>query len=75
VELAAVLIGGGIVLGLLVGRWWALLLAAALGVWISQATEVEAVPGWYLGLVYALLGAAGITAGVLVRRRLARRRV
>ena len=68
------LIGGGIVLGLLVGRWWALVPAAALGIWISQATEVEAVPGWYLGLVYALLGAVGIAAGVLVRRRLPGRR-
>lgn len=67
------LIGGGVVLGALVGRWWALAPAAALGVWISQAAEIEGVPGWYLGLVYALLGAVGIAAGVLVRRHLARR--
>jgi hypothetical protein len=72
-ELAAVLIGGGIVLGVLVGRGWALVPAAGLGVWISQVAELEAVPGWYLGLVYAVLGGAGITGGVLVRRRLARR--
>jgi hypothetical protein len=72
-EAAAVVIGGGFVLGILVGRWWAFVPAAGLGAWISQTTEIEAVPGWYLGLVYAFFGATGIAAGVLVRRRLARR--
>ncbi|HXV34215.1 MAG TPA: hypothetical protein VD769_09410 [Gaiellaceae bacterium] len=71
-ELATVLIGGGIVLGVLVGRWWALAPAAAPGVRISQAAEIEAVPGWYLGLVYSALGGLGVVAGILLGRRLRR---
>jgi hypothetical protein len=67
VELALVAIG--LVAGLVVGRWWALLLAVALGVWIFMASEVE-VPAWLLGLGYGVLAGAGIVAGVLVRRSL-----
>jgi hypothetical protein len=51
-----------------VGRWWALLAAVALGVWIGLVEEVE-VPGWFLGAGYAVLAAGGIALGVAVRRR------
>jgi hypothetical protein len=65
-------IGGGLLLGLMVGRWWALLAAAGVGVWVGLAAEVE-ISSWLLGAGYAILAAGGIIAGVLVRKLLARR--
>jgi hypothetical protein len=59
---------GGFILGLIVGRWWALAAAAALGAWIALITEVNEVPAWYLGAGYATLTAVGIAAGVGCRR-------
>jgi hypothetical protein len=59
------------VLGLLVGRWWALVAAAGLGVWVAVSEEVE-LDGWFLGLLYALLAAVGIALGILTRRYAAR---
>ena len=38
------LIGAGFILGVLVGRWWALAPALGFAVWIATASEVE-VPG------------------------------
>ena len=61
------LVFGGLILGLIIGRWWALAGAAALGAWMALITEVE-VPGWYLGAGYATLTAVGIAAGVGARR-------
>ena len=66
--LYAVFVFGGFILGLIVGRWWALAAAAALGAWIAVNTEVE-IPHWILGAWYAALSAAGIAAGVAIRRR------
>ncbi len=57
----------GFLLGLAVGRWWALLAAVAAGFWITSATEVE-VPDWFLGIAYAAIAAAGISAGIMVKR-------
>jgi hypothetical protein len=59
-------IGIGLVVGLLVGRWWALLAAVGVFLWIGTSVEVEVSP-WLLALVYAGLIAAGIAAGVLLR--------
>jgi hypothetical protein len=64
-----VLICSGLAVGLVLGRWWALLTSVAVGLWIGLSNEVD-VPGWYLGLVYAALSGLGIAAGVLLRRRL-----
>lgn len=61
------LIGAGFILGLLVGRWWALAPAAGFGVWVAIVSEVE-VPGWFLGLWYCVIGCVGIGAGIVVRR-------
>jgi hypothetical protein len=58
--------------GLAVGRWWALFLAIALGVWIMLNTRVE-VPAWFLGTAYAVLAGTGIATGVGLRKRAARR--
>jgi hypothetical protein len=66
------LIGAGLAVGLVLGRWWALLASAGIGLWIGLTEEVE-VPGWYLGLGYAALSGLGIALGVLLRRRSAAR--
>ena len=63
---------GGFLVDLLVGRWWALGAAAAVGISIAFATEVDEVPGWFLGAMYAVLAGIGITAGVSTRKALRR---
>jgi hypothetical protein len=63
-----VLVGGGFIIGLVLGRWWALLASVGIGLWIGLGEEVE-VPGWYLGLAYAALSGLGIALGILLRRR------
>jgi hypothetical protein len=59
----------GLALGTLI-RWWALLAAAAFGIWIALTTSVDEVPEWLLGLGYALLISCGIAVGVAARRAL-----
>ena len=63
----------GLIIGLLVGRWWALLAAVAFGVWVGLVTEVE-VGGLFLGTVYAVISGAGIVAGVGLRKWMRRHR-
>ena len=58
----------GFAVGLLVGRWWAVVAAGAVGIWIALSTGVDEVPPWFLGFAYAVFAAVGIAAGVLVRR-------
>ena len=62
-----VLIAVGFILGLLVGRWWALTAALGFGVWVAIVSEVE-VPGWFLGLWYGTIGCVGIGSGIAVSR-------
>ena len=62
----------GLVAGVLVGRWWAIAAPAGLGLWIATVSEVDGAPESFLGIAYALLGAAGVIAGVLLRRSAAR---
>jgi hypothetical protein len=69
------LIVGGLVLGLVFGRWWTLGAAAVAGIWVALVSEVDEVPGWYLGLGYAVLMAVGIAVGVVTRKGLRRHRV
>ena len=65
-----ILVVGGLDLGFAVGRWWALTAPGALAVWLALASEVDEVPGWYLGLGYSLLAGAGTVGGVLARKSL-----
>ena len=58
----------GVAWGFIVGRWWALVAAIPVGLWISQVSEVDEVPPWFLGVVFAGMAMVGITAGVLIRR-------
>jgi ABC-type multidrug transport system permease subunit len=68
-----VLIVAGFVLGFATGRWWALVGALALGLWVGMTEEVE-VPGLIIGLYIGLPAGLGIASGVVSRRLLARRR-
>jgi len=61
------LFAGGVVLALLIGRWWALLGAVGVAVWVAVVSEVE-VSRWFLAAAYGATAAAGIAAGVLLRR-------
>jgi hypothetical protein len=61
----------GLLIGLVVGRWWALLAAVAWGVYVAAESEVELPPG-VLALFDMIVAAAGIAAGVMIRRRLAK---
>ena len=70
--LVVVFAGGGFLLGLLVGRWWALAGAAAAGIWIALWEEVE-IPGWLYGLLAGGLAGLGVAVGVFLRRRLSTR--
>ena len=68
-----VLMAVGFILGLLVGRWWALTAAVGFGVWVAFVSELE-VPGWFLGLWYGAIACAGIGTGIAVRRAIHRLR-
>jgi hypothetical protein len=63
-----VLVLGGVILGLIVGRWWTLAAAVGIGAYIGVVSEVDEVPPWFLGAAYGALAAVGITVGVAVRR-------
>jgi hypothetical protein len=65
--LVVALLIAGFVLGLLF-RWWALTAAAAFGIWIAANTEVDAVPGWFLGLACAVCASIGVALGIVGRR-------
>src|SRR5215207_5673823 len=67
------LIAAGFILGLLVGRWWALTAAIGFGVWVAIVSEVE-VPAWFLGLWYGAVGCVGIASGIALRRAIHRLR-
>ena len=56
--------------GFLIGRWWALIGAIPVGLWIAVVSEVDEVPPWFLGLAFAFVALLGIGAGVIARQRL-----
>ena len=63
-----VLIGGGFLLGLIIGRWWALIAPTALGVWAGLTfTDLEVSAVW-LGFGFAGLAALGVLLGLGARR-------
>jgi hypothetical protein len=67
-----VVLVGGFFLGLVLGRWWALLASAGLGLWVASTSEVE-VSASYLGLVYAVISGLAIVLGIALRRVLSTR--
>ena len=64
-----VILGLGLILGITVGRWWALVAAIAVGVWIWSATGRKRGAALVLSLVYATVAPVGISAGIPVRSR------
>jgi hypothetical protein len=46
----AIVLGGGLVVGLSVGRWLTLRSRLTLDAWVAPVTEVDDVPAWFLGL-------------------------
>jgi hypothetical protein len=65
--LVLALVGVGLLVGLIVGLWWALIAAAGLGALMAASEEIE-LEGWFVGVLYAGLAAVGIGLGILVRR-------
>ena len=63
-----IVIGIGFLIGLAIGRWWALVIAVGFGIWIGVETNVDEVPHWFLGLAYGAIAALGIAAGIGARR-------
>jgi hypothetical protein len=61
---------GGLILGLAVGRWWALAAALGLGLWIATTTEVDEVSPWFLGSACGALSGGGDRRRVVIRQRL-----
>jgi hypothetical protein len=64
-----------VVVGAVVGRWWALGIAVPIGLWFAlefDAIENSSPPHWDLGAIVTLVVAAAIAAGVLIRRYLRR---
>jgi uncharacterized membrane protein YccC len=74
VVLYLILVVAGLILGLAVGRWWTLVAAAGIGVWVAVASEVDEVPPWFLGAAYAVLAASAIAVGIVLRKRTRLRR-
>lgn len=65
---AAILVAGFLV-GLVVGRWWSLVVAVVLAGWIWAEWDDIEVPSWLLALVYGCAAALAIAFGVWVRTR------
>jgi hypothetical protein len=65
-------IGIGFLIGLIVGRWWAVLAGVGFGIWIGVRTPVVDVPPWLLGLSFGVVASGAIAAGVAIRRGLRR---
>ena len=63
----------GFVLGLVVGRWWALAAPIAFGIWVTAVSELE-VPGWLIGGIWGPDRLRRVAGGVLLRRYLRRQR-
>ena len=72
---AVVLVIGGAILGLVVGRWWALLAAFLVPVaFIPAGEDSDGFPEWEIALyAFAPVALLGLVVGVGARKTLARR--
>jgi hypothetical protein len=55
-------------LELVIGRWWALVGALGLALWVFLTWDDLEVPRSFLAAAYGAIAAVGIAAGVLLRR-------
>ena len=69
----AILVGAGLLVGLVVGRVWALAAVVPFAIWVASTNELEGDLGALVTVVGSCLLAAGILAGVFARRRMRRR--
>jgi hypothetical protein len=67
-----VLLAAGFVVGLALGRWWALIGAVVVGIGVGFTSEVEVSP-IVLGVGFGLVSAFAIALGVALRRTVGRR--
>jgi hypothetical protein len=67
-----VLVAAGFIVGLALGRWWALVGAVAVGIAVGFTSEVEVSP-IVLGVGYGVVTAFAIAMGVALRRAVGRR--
>lgn len=65
----------GFVLGLVFGRWWALLAVIPLASWILATNNLEGPVGAWIAAVLSALLACAIGSGVALRRLRERRTV
>jgi hypothetical protein len=68
----SVLLAAGFIVGLALGRWWALIGAVVIGIAVGFTSEVEVSP-IVLGVGYGLVSAFAIAMGVALRRTIGRR--
>jgi hypothetical protein len=61
-------IGGGLILGLLTGRWLVVLVCLIPGVWASLTYTNLEVDSWWFGVVFGAMTALGVLLGVGARR-------
>jgi drug/metabolite transporter (DMT)-like permease len=66
------LLAAGFIVGLALGRWWALIGAVVVGIAVGFTSEVEVSPV-VLGVGYCLVSAFAIALGVALRRTVGRR--
>jgi hypothetical protein len=67
-----VLLAAGFVVGLALGRWWALIGAVVVGIGVGFTSEVEVSP-IVLAVGFGLVSAFVIALGVALRRTVGRR--
>lgn len=59
----------GVLLGVAIGRWRALVAAVAFAAYIASASDIETPPGpVYLAFLAMLVAASGIAIGIVLRR-------
>jgi hypothetical protein len=68
----AILVGAGLLVGLIVGRLWALAAVVPFAIWVGSTNELEGDLGTVVTVVGSCLLATGILAGVFARRRMRR---
>ena len=65
-----ILITVSVLVGAVIGRWWAVVLAVPFGVWLAYEAPIENAtpPYWDLGLAVSVLAGTCIAGGVWLRR-------
>jgi hypothetical protein len=63
----AILFAAGLVVGFAVGSWWALVAALGVAIIVGGISELEVDP-FFVGVAAGVVTAAGLAAGVLLRR-------